>query len=281
MHLPENVLLVTVSIDVQARYVAVLTAGWNEACELWCLDYENVAGDPRDPALLRSVVEAAHQVQYEHPAGVVPVHLLGCDSRYLTDSVHAAVGYGNRLRGLLWAYATAGVGGRDGEPIILQAQDTRGWRREVRGGRRPLLINADQAKHELAAMLQTTTPGRGYVHIPKRLGRDFLNQLTAEEARTKIDRDGVAVGVEWKRKGEQRNEALDTAVIALALFYRVTKSQWLQLLTARHGNEQGLERWRVRYPGERIVTSVAPPRRPSRWLSPRPAEGGWRSWGGY
>ena len=67
MQLPEDVLLVTVGVDVQARYVAILTMGWTETGEAWALDWEQLDGDPRDPATLRTVIETAQAIQFAHP----------------------------------------------------------------------------------------------------------------------------------------------------------------------------------------------------------------------
>jgi phage terminase large subunit GpA-like protein len=271
MRLPEDVLLVTVGVDVQARYVAILTMGWTPTAEAWAIEWEQLDGDPRDPATLRSVVETAHGLHYAHPTGEIPVHLVGIDSQFLTDYVDAAVTYGNRLRGHRWIFATAGVGGRGntGDPLLIQIHDQRDAR--GRRGRRPLLINTDIAKDELAAQLQVTTPGPGYFHIPRRLGPSFVEQLTAEERRDKLDADGTVVGFDWRRRGDVRNEALDCACINLALFHKVTKSQWLHLLIARHGHEIGVELWQERYPGERLAISAPPPHQTARrpWLARR------------
>ena len=54
MQIPEGVLLITVSIDVQASYVAVLQAGWTEEAEVWMLDYENIDGGHAAAANQRS-----------------------------------------------------------------------------------------------------------------------------------------------------------------------------------------------------------------------------------
>ena len=158
-------------------------------------------------------------------------------------------------------------GGR--EPIVLAVRDERDAR--GRRGLRPLPINVDGAKAEVMAMLQTTAPGRGYVHIPKRAGEDFVKQLTSEEQRMRFDADGVAVGAEWKKKtADGRNEGLDTFVINLALFHHVNRNSWLQLLTARHGKEDGLQRFRRMYPEAAPIQGIpAPPRRPGTWLRPR------------
>lgn len=260
MQLPDGALLVTISADVQNKYVAVLVMGWTELFEGWALEFDQIDGDPRDPATLRSLIDNAHALHYLHRSGEVPVHLVGIDSQFLSDYVDAAVMYGNRLRGHRWCFSTAGIGGRGatGDPLLIQSHDVR----DVRGarGRRPLLLNTDGLKDELAAHLRVETPGPGYVHIPKRLATTLIPQLTSEERRDKLDPDGLIVGFEWKRKGDQRNEGLDTACIALALAHKVSKRQWLDLLVARHGAEAGTERWQRRFPGERLAP--APPPRP-------------------
>lgn len=264
--IPEPVLLVTCGIDVQLRYIAVLIVGWTEEAEAWVLSWELVEGDPRDPATLQQFVAALAEVQFEHASGPVPIHLVGVDSGFATDCVYRAVTSAPK-RGWKWAFATKGIGGREGEPVVLGVKDERdaGSRR----GLRPLPINTDGAKGEVMAMLQTTEPGRGYVHIPKRVGEDFVKQLTSEEQRMRFDADGVAVGVEWKKKtADARNEGLDTFVINLALFHHVQRNSWLSLLTVRHGKEEGVARFRKMYPEVRIPVD-APPRRPATWLRRR------------
>lgn len=248
--IPEPVLLVTCGIDVQLRYLAVLLMGWTPEGEAWCLDYDTVEGDPRDPALLTGFVQELGDARLPRAGGgELPIHLVGVDSGFATDAVYRAVQTAPRRAGK-WVYATKGIGGLDGEPVVLPIRDERDAR--GRRGPRPFRINTDGAKAEVMAALTLTAPGRGYWHLPKRLGADFVKQLTSEEARTKYDRDGVAVGTEWKKRGDVRNEALDCAVISLALFHHVRPSQWLQLLVDRHGREEGIERFRALYPGQRI-----------------------------
>jgi phage terminase large subunit GpA-like protein len=262
--LPEPVLLITVGIDVQARYLAALTVGWAPDAEAWVLDWTTIEGDPRDPATLMGYVHELDALRFQHPtAGDVAVNLVGIDSGYLTDTVYRAVRAAPRRSGT-WVLATKGVGGREGEPLVLPIRDERdAWGRR---GLRPLPLNTDAAKGELMAALQVPQPGRGYWHIPRRVGTDFIAQLTSEEQRMKYDADGVPVGVEWrKRTGDARNEALDDAVICLGLFHLVRPGQWLALLQARHGPEAGLARFRTLYPDHR-VTPAPPPLRVARSL---------------
>ena len=263
LKLPEPALLVTCGIDVQLRYIAVLMMGWSEEAEGWVLDWSMVEGDPRDPGMLMGFVRALADVRFEHPAGDVPIHLVGMDSGFATDHVYRAVESAPR-RAAKWVFATKGVGGRQGEPVVLPFRDDR----DARGhrGYRPLPINVDGGKDEIMAMLQTKEPGRGYFHIPKRAGADFVKQLTSEEARTKFDSDGVAVGIAWKKKtADARNEALDCAVINLALWHYLRTGHWGQLLAARYGKDDGLARFRAMHPEVNIAGPRAIPKRPS-WL---------------
>jgi phage terminase large subunit GpA-like protein len=255
MDAPSGVLLVTVGVDVQAKYLAMLTAGWSDENELWILDYEKTEGDPRDPAIWRALVGYLNAVRFGHPKGDMPVHLVGVDSGFLTDVVYAAVKLGNSQPGRSgrWWHATKGSGGLTGEPLVLPTRDERDA--HGRRGLRPLRINTDEAKAEFMAMLGEAAQGPSFVHIPKRLGKgtDLLAELTSEEARTKFDSDGVVVGTEWKKRtSEARNEALDAVCICLALSRFVTKAQWLNLLVSRHGKLAGEDRFRARYPAESV-----------------------------
>jgi phage terminase large subunit GpA-like protein len=235
---PEPVELLTVTVDVQNHYLAVLTTGWAPTAEAWVLDYETVEDDPRDPRTLHDLLHGLRRARFQHAAGhLAPVHLVGIDSGFLTDTVYAAVTAVRRapFPGFpAWrVYATKGVGGREGDPITLPVRDARDS--SVR--HRPLLINTDHAKAELFAALKLKPPGRGAWHFPKRLGADFIKQLTSEEQRSRYDRDGVPVGVEWKKKSlDRRNEALDCAVMALALFRSVRPRDWMTLLTSRYAD---------------------------------------------
>jgi phage terminase large subunit GpA-like protein len=211
---PEGVRLVVAGVDVQARYLAVLVAGFSVAREMWLLDYFQVDGDVRDavtlPSAIRDLVAAG-------------CNLIGVDSGYATDSVYAAT-HGRR-----GVYATKGVGGREGEPVVIPTPHSAGSKHH---GPRALLINADEGKCELAAMLGTKEPGRNYVHVPKRLAASLAPQLTSEERIPVWDAAGVLTGHRWQLKKSARNEALDCAVICLALFHAMTPTAWRALLSA-------------------------------------------------
>jgi phage terminase large subunit GpA-like protein len=208
---PAGVELIVSGTDVQAHYLATLVAGFSRERELWCLDYFTTDGDVRDavtlPALLADLQAAG-------------CHLCFVDSGFATDAVYAAtVG----RRGIS---ATKGELGSAGDPVILPTphQAPKGPFRAARYIR----INTTAAKDEIAAMLGNPNPtGRNVVHIPRRLGLEFINQLTSEEKVSRFDPSGIEVGAAWKKKSASvRNEALDCAVLALAAFHSVTPTGW-------------------------------------------------------
>jgi phage terminase large subunit GpA-like protein len=89
--------------------------------------------------------------------------------------------------------------------------------------------------------------------------REFLTQLASEEPRPKYDHEGVAVGIEWKKKkADIRNEGLDCACINLFLFYRITQAQWLELHVARYGDEDGRKRFTAAMPKPQAPSKPEP-----------------------
>lgn len=255
MELPADVVLVTMSIDVQNQYLAILTSGWSLDGEVWLLDYEKVEADPRDHETWRQLATYAPALSFEqpaHPKKDVPIHIIGIDSGFLTDSVYDAARLVNAARGRRCCYPTKGVGGLTAEPLILPVRDERDP--HGRRGVRPLRFNADEAKSEFMAMLGVKKAGPGYVHISKRLAEtDLMAELTSEELRTKFDPDGVACGVQWKKKTpDARNEALDCACIALVLHRFLSRQDWFTLLVARYGQADAVRRFKARHPETRI-----------------------------
>jgi phage terminase large subunit GpA-like protein len=110
-------------------------------------------------------------------------------------------------------YATIGRSGRSGEPIVSKPS-------EKRYGRSPrpvrlYTINVDDAKADVMNSLTLAAPGPGYMHFPELVDEEYFAQLCAEHRETKYNQGGVAVAQVWVQDRE-RNEALDTAVLALA-----------------------------------------------------------------
>ena len=248
--LPAPIILVTAAADVQHKYLAVLTVGWGLDGQAWVLDWDEIDGDPLDPATFDALFQGLDAVRYVHPThGPVPVHVVGVDARFRSDEVRCAVAAVPK-RG--WAYTTVGEPGRLGQPMILPRLDQRDAHGR-RAGYRSLRLNTDGLKSSLMAALQLAPGTRGSWHFPKRLDAEFYAQLTAEEVRPRFNDAGVEVGRSWVQTRE-RNEALDTACGNLALWHFVPDTNLVKHLVGLVGRDEARRQWTALYPsGRRFV----------------------------
>lgn len=233
---PGRVALLTCGIDCQARYTVGLTVGWTRDGEAFVGDFWQTELGTREGGV-EAAIEEAHDFEYYRELNGqrerLAINTLGVDSGFASEHVVAAI-LRERARRRCVAFATKGDGRRDeSEPIVLVAHD----RPSGRAGKfRPLLINTNHAKAELSDSLLVAKPGPRYWHIPRRVGQTFVQQLTSETPVPRFDPDGVQVGVSWKLKRPSlRNEALDCAVICLALWSRVHGRTWDRLEAPRDG----------------------------------------------
>ena len=145
---------------------------------------------------------------------------------------------------------------------MLSEPQTRRDRKAYGQASRLLMINTDEAKQELMEMLQVPSPMAGYVHIPKRVGSEFVAQLTSEKKIPRTDQDGIIVGHVWKPIRE-RNEGLDCAVINLALFHAVAKRTLYQYAVSI-GHADATARLDAMYPTLAKQKPTSRPRRVAR-----------------
>jgi phage terminase large subunit GpA-like protein len=174
--------------------------------------------------------------QYWHARGVpLGIHAACLDSGYNTDVVYKFV----RQHAARRLYATKGVAGRTGEPLVLRTQDKRLWR-QPRG--RLYLVNADAGKADVMASLDQP-PGPGALHFPAHVGTinaEFFEQLVAEHQEIRYNKAGVAVAAPWVQHRD-RNEALDLVILATAAYEILNPRlhEW-QAAVARLQPERGL-----------------------------------------
>ena len=213
IEVPASAVFLTAGVDVQANRFEVLVLGWGPASERWVVDWREVPGDPRRPESFQSLYDALSR-RYQHASGVLlPIHIVGIDSGYATDEV-----YDFALAQRRWVVATKGFAGRAGDPIVgkpIDPRDARHRRRAVR----LYPLNVDDGKSEIMAALALPSAGPGAFHFPTHLdtvSEEFFAQLCAEHRETRYNKGGVATHEVWVLDRE-RNEALDCAVIALAM----------------------------------------------------------------
>lgn len=230
VEVPEWAAALTAGVDVQEDRFEIQVQAWGFGEERAVVNWFSVDGDPRLPETRARLVEALDR-KYEHATGaLLPVHATCIDSGFLADEVYDIVLAQQSVRRI---YATKGVAGRAGEPIVSKPSERK---RGKRGQSRPVrlyFVNTDDGKTNVMSALEQQVPGPGYYHVPLDLdtmNEEYFAQLCSEHRETRKNRHGVVTHTVWV-KDRERNEALDTAVLCLAAF-RLLNPNIRQMLDA-------------------------------------------------
>lgn len=206
--------VLTAGVDVQDNRFELQVVAWGPAGENWVVDWRVVPGNPKTPETQGALLEALGR-RYQHASGhALPILATCLDTGFATEEMYDFV-LAYQVRRI---YATKGFGGRSGSPIV-------GKPSEVRYGKRPrpvrlYPVNVDDAKGDIMASLALAEPGPGWTHFPierDTIDDEYFAQLCAEHRETRYNKSGIATHTIWVQDRE-RNEALDTKVLALAAF---------------------------------------------------------------
>lgn len=214
VEVPAPAVVLTAGVDVQADRFELTVVGWGPANERWLVDHRVVPGDPKQPETRTALLEALAR-RYTHASGhQLPISATCVDTGFATEEMYDFVLAYQARR----IFATKGFAGKSGEPIV-------GKPSEKRYGKNPRPVrlwpvNVDDAKAEVMNSLSLEAPGPGYLHFPVHLDtvhEEYFAQLCAEHRETRYNKAGVATHFVWVLDRD-RNEALDTAVLALAAY---------------------------------------------------------------
>lgn len=204
----------TAGVDTQDDRFELTVYGWGLAEERCVVDHRVIPGDTKLEETHEQLVDALRR-RYTHASGhLLPIHATCIDTGgHSTEEIYRFVLRYQHMR----IYATKGVGGKSGEPIVMRPS-----KKTYGKSSRPVLlyqINVDDAKANLMSALAQEAPGPSHVHFPvlETVNEEFFAQICSEEKRTIYNRNNVATHVVWV-KTRERNEALDCAVLALAAY---------------------------------------------------------------
>jgi phage terminase large subunit GpA-like protein len=201
--LPEDVVAITIGIDVQDSYLAIETVGWAQGEKSYSLAYDTIVGDPSTASLWQDLAEFLRRT-YDHPLLGEMSHRSACidTGGHYTQQTYEFVKSQTGKR----VFAIKGVGG-DGRPII-----SRPSRNNI--GRLNLFsVGVNTVKEMIYARLKIQQDGPGYCHFPISRDAEYYRMLTAERRVTKYYKGRPKL--EWV-KVRARNEALDCRVYAIA-----------------------------------------------------------------
>ena len=223
--IPTGVGYLTAAVDVQKERFVVQVMGWGIGGERWLIDRYNLRGskrlggngepEPVDPArqlgdwalLLDQVACKPYPFAGDPTKGLIPV-AVAVDSggkAGVTERAYAfwklarAAGLGRKIM------LVKGDSRRFGPRLARTFPDSSGRtdrKANARGEVPVWLLNTLILKDSLAADLDRTEPGPGYIHFPDWLGTWFFDELAAETRTAKG----------WENVSADRNEAFDLCV---------------------------------------------------------------------
>lgn len=201
--LPEDIMAITIGIDVQDSYLAIETVGWGPGEKSYSLSYDTIVGDPSTKLLWDDLSEFLTRT-YNHPLlGEVTMRAACIDTggHYTQQTYHFVKSQvGKRV------FAIKGIGG-DGRPIVSKPSRNNIGKISLFG------VGVNTVKELIYARLKIEEPGPGYCHFPVQRDVEYYRMMTAERRVTKYYKGRPKL--EWV-KVRARNEALDCRVYAIA-----------------------------------------------------------------
>ena len=204
--IPNEVLFLVSTTDVQKDRLEFNVWGIGKAKELWLINRQRIDGDP----LRREVWNVHDQLiaqRYRREDKVeLKIEVKFVDSGYLSQTVYDYV----RNRSFERLFAVKGRG-TVGMPILGRTYSL------VDNGRTKLLsIGTNAAKEQIFSALDLKEAGAKYIHFPRTYcDEEYFEQLTAEVG-FKMISGLIEYTVYKKKKRDIRNEALDLLVYAYA-----------------------------------------------------------------
>lgn len=201
--LPEQIILLTASGDIQKDRIEVEVVGLGLEDESWGITKRVLQGDTEQDDVWQDLGQFL-STEYARADGVkLKIAATAIDMRHKPKKVQAFV----RNSGLARVYPVYGVAGLS--PILVTSRYNKHYRL------RTYAVQTKLAKDIIFARLRVEQPGPRYLHFPKGHGYDeehFL-QLTAEVLKTKY---AHGFPTQFYEKIRDRNEALDLRVYWLA-----------------------------------------------------------------
>lgn len=208
--LPEGILLLTASVDVQDNRFEIEIVGWGKGYESWGVRYKKIYGDLEQDAIWNEMAAYLDR-EFFFSSGTGLLIAASCID---TGGHHTTKCYqflkrmermGKRIYGIKgMSRDRAG----EGIPLIHLLSTNNQY------GVKVFILGVDSGKEIVTTRLATMDEGPGYCHFPvnKELGYDevYMKGLNSEQRVTEV-KNGRAV-IKWKKKSGTRNEPLDLRV---------------------------------------------------------------------
>jgi phage terminase large subunit GpA-like protein len=203
--IPNQVLLLTAGVDVQADRLEIQITGFGSHEEMWMIRYEVLPGDPAQMSVWKLLDNVLAESYHTDSGRELRIRATCVDSGGFHQN--QVLTYCAQRR----RYMVLPIKGAAGPRPIWPTRFSR-----TKDNRHIWIVGVDTCKDTLYGRLRIATPGPAYIHFP--LGgafdQTYFEQLTSEVVRTRYNL-GRPYRV-WVLPPGKRNEALDTAAYALA-----------------------------------------------------------------
>ena len=213
---PDGVLFLTQGVDCQIDRLEVSTWGWGKYEESYLIDHVQLWGDPHQAEVWKQLEIVINQ-QYEHENGksLVPV-ITAVDSGGLHTSEVYQFAREKVAQGVI---AIKGQSQANkpaiGRPTRVDI-NFRKRNKAIKKGGLVYPLGVDTIKNTLMGRLKNNKIGSaGYIHFHASTSEEYFKQITAERQILKTNKSGFQVP-QWVKKGNTRNECLDTWVYSYA-----------------------------------------------------------------
>lgn len=221
--IPDSVLVLTGSVDVQGNRLELKYVGWGRWMESWIIDYVVIPGDPADRRVWDKLDEILQTPLMRSNGRAMKVEAVCIDSGdgNSVEEVYAFV-RNKRHRNVI---AIKGQS-RPNKPIIASRPgkvDVNKRGKTMNRGAEWWMVGTDTAKDWIYNRLKYTS-GPGAIHFSDDLSTDYFEQMTAERKLTRYVKGFKRS--EWTKPKAARNEAWDLMVYNLAAAHFLGLHRW-------------------------------------------------------
>lgn len=203
VEVPDEVLVVTMGVDVQGDRLEAEIVGWGPRKESWSLGYSVLPGEPTSGEVWEDLLELIDTPLMLADGSALKVCQVCIDSGAYTQHVYDAIKRYAR-------YSIVPIKGAPGMAREEVDRDTRAVMkrraRRRRSGKPPEIIGVDQIKLTVYHALSAVKGQPGYCHFPVGRSEEYFLQLTGER---------LIVTTGKLRRPERRWVPIHTAVEAL------------------------------------------------------------------
>ncbi len=214
--IPEGVLLLTASVDVQDNRFEIEVRGWAENYETWGIHKTELYGNPAKSEVWDELEEYLKTTFYFLDGRELNIAAAAIDTGgHHTNATYKWIKYMNKKGKRV--FGVKGYSQKAGIPLIYKRtrveikEKTKSGREVVVDSTVIYILGVDAGKEDITKRLAIEKPGEGFCHFPSNPGKgydkEYYEGLTSEHKIEKMVRGNLKEV--WVKKSGVRNEPLD------------------------------------------------------------------------